>query len=253
MIEIGNPAATKVSAVLGGIHPIEWIGVEATLQLAQAHNKNPCDDRRVCFFPLVNPDGYRKVEDNLRNNRRRWVRCNDAGVDLNRNWPTHFRRSRGLFAGTNNSGPAPLSEPEVRSITEALDQIDQHAEIDIALSLHSIGNMILMPWGGLWKEPEAIGKHRRVARAIQRRLGAYTIRQVSHWVPGVSWARGMEIDHLHDRYGATAILVECTLGELSLRSPFALLEPFRIFNPAQGRSGAAHIAQALNPFVQGRL
>ena len=253
MIEIGNPDAKKVSAVLAGIHPIEWIGVESAFQIAQAHDLNPSDDRRVCFFPLVNPDGFRKVEDNLRNNRRRWVRCNDAGVDLNRNWPTHFKRSRGLFKGANSSGPAPLSEPEVRAVTEALDHIDTEADIDIALSLHSIGNMILMPWGGVWRAPKAIGKHRRVARAIRRRLGDYTIRQVSHWIPGVSFAHGMEIDHLHHRYGATAILIECTRGELSLRKPSVLTEPFRIFNPAEGRRGAAHIAQALDPFVRGRL
>ncbi len=253
MIEIGNPAAKKVSAVIAGIHPIEWIGVESALQIAQAHDRKPCEDRRVCFFPLVNPDGFRKVEENLRQGRRKWVRCNDAGVDLNRNWPTHFKRSSGFIAGANNSGPAPLSEPEVRSICEALDDIDKSADIDVALSLHSIGNMILMPWGGIWKAPEDLGKHQRVARALRRRLGAYSIRQVSHWVPGVSFAHGMEIDHLHQRYGATAILVECTIGELSLRKPSVLLEPFRIFNPAQGRRGGAHIAQALDPFVRGRL
>jgi hypothetical protein len=253
MIEIGNPAATKVSAVIAGIHPIEWIGVESALQIAQAHDASPCEDRRVCFFPLVNPDGFRKVEDNLRHHRRRWVRSNNAGVDLNRNWPTHFRRSRGLLAGHNNSGPAPLSEPEVRAVTESLDRIDKSADIDVALSLHSIGNMILMPWGGLWRAPTASTRHLRVARALRRRLGNYKVRQVSHWVPGLSFAHGMEIDHLHQRYGATAILIECTLGELSLRKPSVLTAPFRIFNPAQGRRRAKEIADAVDVFVRGAL
>ncbi len=133
MIEIGNPKAKKVSVVIAGIHPIEWIGIESALQIAQAHDKDPAEDRRVCFFPLVNPDGFRKVEDNLRNNRRKWVRTNDAGVDLNRNWPTFFKRKKGMLAGHNNSGKAALSEPEVRAITQVLDRIDETADIDYAL------------------------------------------------------------------------------------------------------------------------
>ena len=242
-----------MSVVIAGIHPIEWIGVETALQIAQAHDQNPRDDRRICFFPLVNPDGFRKVEDNIRQHLRRWVRTNHAGVDLNRNWPTFFKRKRGILLGHNNSGPAPLSEPEVRSICEALDVIDQGADIDRALSLHSIGNMILMPWGGVWREPLDIHKHRRVARALRRRLGNYTIRQVSHWLPGVSFAHGMEIDHLHQRYGATSILIECTRGELSLRNPSVLRDPFRIFNPARGRDQAKLIANAVDAFVRGDL
>lgn len=253
MVEIGNPAATQVSVVIAGIHPIEWIGVESALQIAEEHARTPCSDRRVCFFPLVNPDGFRKVEDHLRNRKRRWVRSNDAGVDLNRNWPTHFKKSRGLIAGHNNSGPSPLSEPEIAAITQTLDGIAEKASIDVALSLHSIGKMILMPWGGIWKAPESRERHLQVAQELRARLGRYTIRQVSHWVPGISFAHGMEIDHLHQRYGATAILIECTRGELSWIRPSVLLDPFRIFNPKEGREQAAAIAEALTPFVRGQL
>ena len=253
MVEIGDPAATQVSVVLAGIHPIEWIGIESALQIAEEHAQAPCEDRRVCFFPLVNPDGFRKVEDNLRHKRRKWVRSNDAGVDLNRNWPTHFKKSRGLIAGHNNSGPSPLSEPELAAITQTLDGIAEKATIDLALSLHSIGKMILMPWGGKWKAPTSRERHLQVAKELRARLGNYTIRQVSHWVPGISFAHGMEIDHLHHRYGATAILIECTRGELSWLRPQVLLDAFRIFNPRDGRQQAKAIADAMAPFVRGQL
>lgn len=254
MVEIGNPQASKVSVVIAGIHPIEWIGVETALCLAQEHAKAPCSDRRVLFFPLTNPDGFRKVEGHLRSNRRKWVRSNHAGVDLNRNWPTHFKKSRGLIAGHNNSGPAPCSEPEVAAIVSILDAIaESGSDIDIALSLHSIGKMILMPWGGIWKAPEAREQHLLAAKELRQRLGGYTIRQVSHWVPGISFAHGMEIDHLHMRYGATSLLIECTRGELSWRRPSVLLNPFRIFNPKNGRKEAASLAEALDVFVRGQL
>lgn len=258
MFEMGNPKATNVSVVIAGIHPIEWIGVEAGLSLAKRLAKNFTDNRRICFFPLANPDGFRKVEENLRAGKRRWVRSNGNGVDLNRNWPTHFRASTGLIAGHsiaghNSSGPAPCSEPEVAAIVDTLDGIAKHASIDVALSLHSIGNMILMPWGGVWKSPRAKAQHMRVAKTLKERLGRYSIRQVSRWVPGISFAHGMEIDHLHEAYGATAILVECTRGELDALRPSALLDPFRIFNPQNGRERGARIASALEPFVRGEL
>ena len=253
MVEIGNPKASRVSAVIAGIHPIEWIGMESAFQIAQAQAENPCTDRRVCFFPLANPDGFRKVEGNLRAGKRGWVRANDAGVDLNRNWPTHFKKSRGLIAGHNCSGPEPLSEPEVAAIVQTLDAINERARIDVALSLHSIGKMILIPWGGIWKAPEAKAKHLQVATVLKQGLGKYTIRQVSHWVPGVSFAHGMEIDHLHQAYGSTAILIECTRGEVCWYKPQVFLDPFRIFNPQDGREQAAHIATALESFVRGQL
>jgi hypothetical protein len=257
MVEIGSPQAARVSVVLAGIHPIEWIGMETALQLAEEHALDPCQDRRVCFFPMANPDGFRRVEANLRSGRRRWVRSNAGGVDLNRNWPTHFRESKGLLggliAGHNATGPAPLSEPEIAAIVATLDSIAESAEIDVALSLHSIGKMILMPWGGIWKAPEARARHLEVARELRVRLGGYTIRQVSHWVPGISFAHGMEIDHLHHAYGATSFLIECTRGELGWFRPGALLDPFRFFNPKEGRQQGAQIARALDSFVRGQL
>lgn len=254
MVEIGNPQAKKVSVVIAGIHPIEWIGIETALNLAEENALNPCTDRRVCFFPLTNPDGFRKVEANIRAGKRRWVRSNENGVDLNRNWPTHFKKKRGLIAGHNCSGDAALSEPEVSAIVQTLDAMVASGDtIDFALSLHSIGKMILMPWGGVWRAPEARERHLQVARELRPRLGRYTIRQVSHWVPGISFAHGMEIDHLHQAYGATALLVECTRGELGSFRPSVLFDPFRIFNPRDGREQGAIIAQALDPFVRGQL
>ncbi len=253
MVEIGNPKAPNVSVAISGLHPIEWIGIETAYGLARLENKNPSENRKVCFFPLANPDGFRDVEANLRARKRRWVRSNRNGVDLNRNWPTHFRASRGLVAGHNASGPAACSEPEVAAIVDTLDEIAKHANLDIALSLHSIGNMILMPWGGVWKSPVAREQHMRVARTLKERLGPYTIRQVSRWVPGVSFAHGMEIDHLHQAYEATAILVECTRGEVDALRPSALLNPFRVFNPQNGRERGARIAKALEPFLRGEL
>ncbi len=252
MIEIGNPHASKVSVVLAGVHPIEWIGMETALRIAQEHALDPCPDRRVLFFPMANPDGFQAVEKSLRDGKRKWVRGNAAGVDLNRNWPTYFKMPS-QKGEKMRRGKAALSEPETRAIVRALDAISSEATIDIALSLHSIGKMILMPWGGLWQAPVARASHLAAAKAIRQSLPRYTIRQVSHWLPGLSFAHGMDIDHLHKAYGATSILVECSYGQLSLLRPKHLLHPFRIFNPHHPEKESTAVATAVNSFIRGQL
>jgi hypothetical protein len=253
MCEVGNPSARRATVVLAGIHPIEWIGVETALALASLHDESPCEDRRVCFVPLVNVDGFKRVEASLRSGRRKWIRSNDNKVDLNRNWPTNFRRRKGLIAGHNSSGPTPCSEPEVAAICETLDEISQHTTIDLALSLHSIGKKVLYPFGGRWSQPRDGGRQAHLAHALQRILPpGYSVDQCARWVPG-AFAYGMEIDHLHAAYGANALLVECTRGDLCWRRPRAFLDPFRIFNPGHGRSEAGQLAHALDRFVRDQL
>jgi predicted deacylase len=253
-LELGPPDAPRVSAIMAGIHPIEWIGVEVMLALLERLAAAPPADRRVIAFPLVNVDGYRRVEANVRNGRRRFVRGNENRVDLNRNWPVSFaqrRLRRGLFGDYNHGGAYPCSEPEVAAIVDALDAAAARATIDVALSLHSIGRMILVPYGGRWAPPADAARLLRAAHAIRARLPRrYGVRQSARWVPG-AFARGMEIDTLHDRYGATAILVECTWGGARLLDPRTWRHPFRIFNPPDPAAEIAELAAALEPFARG--
>lgn len=253
-LSIGPESAPATSVIVAGLHPIEWIGVETGLALLERLVKQPPRDRLVQAFPLINVDGYRRVESDLRAGRRRWHRSNARGVDLNRNWPTHHstRRPLGRFvAGYNNGGPFPLSEPEIAAVVATLDELDKRSRIDIALSLHSIGRMLLIPYGGVWRAPKQQLKLRRAAESVRRRLEEpYRIRQSSRWVPG-AFARGMELDHLHARYGATALLVECSPGGFRLWDPATWLHPFRWFNPANPAETADTLATALEPFIRG--
>jgi hypothetical protein len=125
------------------------------------------------------------------------------------------------------------------------------ARIDTALSLHSFGRKLLVPWGARWRRPPRYEELREHARAVQRRLGErYSVAQVSRWVPG-AFARGMEIDDLHARYGARALLVECSFGGLALDPASWLAGPFRWYNPRRPSVIAADIAAAVDPFVRG--
>ncbi len=256
-LEAGPAGAPRVSAVLAGIHALEWIGVETGAALLERLAAEPPVDRRVIVFPLINVDGYRRAEADLRAGRRGFVRTNDNGVDLNRNWPTHFRRRArkpptwARLFGLSWGGPAPLSEPEVAAVAGVLDEAAQGATVDAAVSLHSIGEKVLMPWGGRWRAPEEAERLRRAAGAVRARLGGrYKAVQTSHWVPG-AMAYGMELDHLHARFGALAILVEISRGGVSPRRPGSLLHPFRWYNPAHPGPVAERTAAALEPFVRG--
>ncbi len=239
------------TAVLAGIHPIEWIGVEVALALLTRLIAAPPPARRVIVLPLINVDGYRVVDGDLRAGRRRWQRANlgsGGGVDLNRNFPVSFRRGgRRLPTGWNWGGPAPMSEPEVRAAVEAL----RDQGVDRAVSLHSIGNKLLLPWGARWARPARWAELEAAARAVAARLPEpYDVVQSSRWVPG-AFGHGMELDWLHRELGALAMLVECTRGGASWRTPASLLDPFRWFNPPDPAPHAAAIATALEPFIRG--
>lgn len=249
---IGPDGARTASVAIAGLHAIEWIGVETALALAGRLAASPPADRRVLVVPLANPDGYRAIEADLRAGRRRFRRTNANGVDLNRNWPTGFRRLPRLPFGWSWGGPHPCSEPEIAAIVRALDaEVARGARVETALSLHSFGRKLLVPWGARWRRPPRYDELHRRARGVQQRLRErYSISQVSRWVPG-AFAHGMEIDDLHARYGACALLVECSLGGLSLDPESWLAGPFRWYNPRRPSVIAADLALAVEPFVRG--
>jgi hypothetical protein len=243
-IEIGEGPTT---AVIAGIHPIEWIGVEVGFALLDRLVREPPANRRVVAIPIINRDGYAAVQDDLTGGRRKWRRANARGVDLNRNFATHFRRNRPRPTGWNHGGPEPGSEPEIAAVMSAL----RAAAPDRAVSLHSIGRKILLPWGALFARPPRWDELRRAADAIAARMPeTYEVLQSSRWVLGAK-AYGMELDWLYGELGALAILVECTRGGVSLRDPRSLLDPFRWFNPPDPERHAPAIAAAIEPFVRG--
>jgi len=253
--EVGPPAERRASLVLAGTHAMEWIGVEVGLALAMAIARDPPPDRRVLIVPVLNVDGYRDTEADLRAGRRRYRRTNRNGVDLNRNWPTHFRSFHlpGLLPWLGRAGSHARSEPEVDAVCGWLERrVDEGLRLDRALSLHSIGRKLLLPFGGLWRPPETLAEHRAAAQEIAAQIPErYRAVQCSRWVPG-AFARGTELDHLHVRFGATTILAECSLGGFRLTDPSSWFHPFRWYNPPDPEAHVARLAPPLEAFVRGR-
>jgi hypothetical protein len=255
----GPRSAKRGTALLSGIHPNEWIGIETHLALLERLVEHPPTDRRVVSLVVTNPDGVLRVESNLRARRRRFVRHNARGVDLNRNFPSYWGRrglARLLLWPVFRPGTRAASEPEVRAITSWL----KGSMIDRAISFHSFGGMVLFPYGAMWREPIDVAEHRRWARHIAERADAhhpYRAVQSARWVPGFT-APGMELDWFHDQHGALSLLIEVSRGGIVDRSYGSrwqrlgkALEPFAWFNPPRPERSALAVAAAVEPFVRG--
>lgn len=246
-LDLGPRDAPKVTLVIAGLHAMEWIGVETAIAIMGEWHAPK--DRRLVVLPILNPDGYAKVERELRGKKWRFTRANARGVDLNRNFSTFFQRRHfwpTLLPFLGGPGAAPGSEPETRATLDAL--AEDRGKIDRAVSLHSFGKKLLLPHGGQWKHPREYDALRGLAQQVNRGLGdRYAIHSSSHWVPG-AFAYGMELDHFHAE-GIAPLLVECSAGGLTLADPSSWLHPFRWFNPRDPELQSLEIARALRPFV----
>ncbi len=251
-LEIGPEDGTDITVVVGGVHAMEWIGVEVLMAALQKLTAHPPTSHRVLVVPVVNVDGYLQVESDLRAGQRCFRRGNANGVDLNRNWPTHFKRRPGrtpLRKWLGNSGDAACSEPEVSAVVEFLKAEETRGgTIKRALSLHSFGRALLHPFGGRWRPPGDKEAHVALAGDMNEHLlRKYRVVQCARWFPGF-FAHGMEIDHFHDAFGALSLLMECSGGGLRWSDPSSWFHPFRWFNPSDPAPVINELAPAVAAF-----
>ncbi|MCX5743096.1 MAG: M14 family metallopeptidase [Proteobacteria bacterium] len=242
-VEFGEGSSAVL--VIAGLHPLEWIGVETAMALIDRLAITP-PRRRTIVVPVVNVDGYRRVEADVGAGRRRYVRGNTRDVDLNRNWPTGWRRSDWRYPGKSTThGPAARSEPEVDAVCRLVDaHVATGGTLALAISLHSFGRKLLVPWGMRFRPTTHAREHRTLGAVVAAHLDEpYDVQQASHW-PLAAVVKGMEIDHFHAAYGARALLVECSRGGLT-RDPRTWITPFHWYNPAAPAPIARDLAAAL--------
>src|SRR5690242_20656486 len=91
--EVGDRGAARRELVVGCIHGSERAGIAIARRLEHAAPIG----LDLWIVPVLNPDGAAAA-----------TRGNARGVDLNRNFPWHWKPLAGLVY----SGPRPLSEPE---------------------------------------------------------------------------------------------------------------------------------------------
>jgi protein MpaA len=108
--EVGDPNAARRELVVGCIHGNETAGVAIARRLEHA---SPIG-LDLWIVPSFNPDGAAAR-----------TRGNARGVDLNRNFPWHWKRLGGLVY----SGPRPLSEPESRIAYDLIKRLRPQVSI----------------------------------------------------------------------------------------------------------------------------
>ena len=243
--------ATSSLLVVAGIHAWEWIGTETADRFLRDLVVAPPEHVAVTVIPVLDADGRAATERAARQGRwEDFYRGNAANVDLNRDFPVNHE-PRGpwsrILPGLVASSPAPLSQPESR----ALDALAARERYDTAVSLHSFGGYLYLPWAGAWERPDDWPELAELGRTMEAEQGrgAYKPRQLSRW--GFFFrAHGTEIDHLYGTYGTRAFLIELT--RTGLRPWHVLADrqvPFRWYDPEDPAPHVERGVRALHALV----
>ena len=222
---------TKKMLVFGAIHPLEWASSEVVTDALLACARRPPPGLLMVFVPVLNVDGRRTVENDLMAGNDRYRRGNAVGVDLNRDFTSNRESEaiwRHIIPSRYSTSPAPLSQPETR----ALDALAEAERFDVAMSFHAFGGYFYYPWAGRWERPDDWQEFVALGHLMEEAQPGrpYRTQQLSHWAFFFRGC-GMELDHLYERYGTRAFLVEMTRSGVSPWRPWTWNQHFRLYNP----------------------
>ena len=242
--------------VISQLHALEWIGPEVSIGFLETLFGQapdgvppalgaPWPQVELVVVPIVNPDGRRRVEEDLVAGRTRsYRRGNGNVVDLNRDWAVHRDATafwRHVVPKYYKTSPGPLSQPETR----ALDDLAHDEGFDAFVSLHAFGRYVFVPWSGRWERPEAWEAHRDLAHTMrQAQEHPYTVRQLARYLFFFR-AQGSEIDHMYGEHGALSFLIELTPSGIRPLKPSTWRDVFRWYSPEDPSDDIADGVNAL--------
>lgn len=231
---VHNPMHTPRYKILifAGLHPLEWVGTEATVDALLELVDHPPKYTEVVFIPLFNVDRRYVVQKDLIRGNRKYRRSNAGGEDLNREFEIHrepVSPFRYLFPNRYTVSTSPLSQPE----SQALDRLAKTENFDASISLHSFGGYIYYPWAGRYKRTPDWKEFHELAlimKQAQPNPRPYRVKQLSHWY-FMFQVQGTELDHLYGKYGIRSFLIETTRSGVPLWNLKERKDPFRLYNP----------------------
>lgn len=175
---LGDPTSETKILVVGCIHGNECAGTA----IARALIGSPPADIDLWVIRNLNPDGSRAG-----------TRQNGRGVDLNRNFPFHWRPN-GRPWDKEYPGPHPLSEPEDRIARRLIARVHP----DVSIWFHQPLGLVVRSAGDI-----------TIQRRFARRVGLPLVRLAGRYPGSVtSWQ-----NHWHPE--ASAFVVELPAGRLS--------------------------------------
>ncbi len=232
------------------IHAMEFISSAVAMQLirdfAQGGAHAALLDRlNVWIIPVLNPDGYARVEKMLTTGLgiAAW-RKNANGVDLNRNFPLSFYDlPKSLYAGSRLKlsqyyrGPEPCSEPESRVLR---DFILGH-NVKMSLALHSFARCILHPYAHTRKPCKDHELFARIGAEMAALMDRpYSVKRSSE----LYQVNGDMIDWLYDECGILSFLMEIGGFNADPLQPRTLVNPFFWWNPMRPEKEIANVMPA---------
>lgn len=213
-VSVGGDRTRQVVWIDCGIHAREWIS-PATCQwvldqLTSGYNVDPAitellDTYDFHILPVVNPDGYAFSweEDRLWRKNRHPYNETCVGVDLNRNFDSHFGGigSSNIHCLPIYHGEMAFSELETQAVRDSLTSLK--GRLKAYFALHSFSQKWMFPYGYNFEKPENYDELLRVAS-----IGAEALFAVN----GTEYSVGSQAITIYPNAGTAVDWVYDSLG-----------------------------------------
>ncbi len=224
---IGRNPKAPVLSLTALFHSMEFPGPATVMRFAQEVLAKPkdklLDQATLCLVPVVHPDGYEQVWQDLENGKR-WFfhRYTQNRVNLNRNFGPGFHHAPKRSPG---SGERPFSEPESRALKNWHDQHPPR----VSMCFHTCAHYLVYPWAYHHgpPPPQDMAVYDRLYQAFSKPMARpFRWLQSSHF----NGHTGDYQDWVYGHYRAASLLIEMGRPALSVNAPNMLLNPFLFFN-----------------------
>lgn len=160
----------------GGQHAREWVAISSVMYVIDRMLGLYGVDEKITevlntyelvIAPCINPDGYEwsRSKDRLWRKNRAKNYDGTMGVDLNRNWDSHWGEvgSSRVPGMQTYQGRSAQSEPEVRQTATYIKSLKNRAA---GIDVHSFGQLVMRNWGWTVQETSKEAYLKRLGDAI---------------------------------------------------------------------------------------